>query len=155
MNNEFACSNIYSDRSFLFNIRVYWYPAGSTFQRSKNFQISTILQNTAPTITPIGFACGDTISISKPLSDLKVAEFNGVNGSSSATLKNESLNWVLLNYTGIDFEMRAPTTPYTGAEDRRELWVKPTVSPGTYNLTVRLIDGPGAVNDCAVTVTVT
>ncbi len=155
MNNEFACSNIYADRNFLFNIRVYWYPAGSTFQRSKNFQISTTLQNNAPTITPVGLACGDTIPISKPLNDLKVAEFNGVNGSSSTTLKNESLNWVLLNYTGNDFEMRAPTTPYSGTEDRRELWVKPTVSLGTYNLTVRLIDGPGAVDDCAVTVTVT
>ena len=153
-NSTFACSNIPNNRNYIFNIQVDTVSGGNTL--TNNFQLNTVLQNTAPTLleTTPGIACGDDLGNIVASSDVLVATFSAVNGSASTTLNTDFLSWIIQNsdgtlYTGGILELRDPITPEAG---RKELWVRG--SRGTYSSTqynVRVIDGPGAVADCNLT----
>ena len=139
------------NNNYIFNIQV----DEGTVETQNNFQLSTVLQNTGPTITPVAPAtCGGNLGVIVARADVLAATFDGVNGSSSTTRNTEFLNWSIRNsdgtlYTDGRLELRDPVEPIAG---RKELWVLGTrnnVGSKVYN--IRVVDGPGAVADCNVT----
>mgnify|MGYP003109121381 FL=1 len=154
---EFVADAIPRFNNYVFNIEVSQTVSANTFVYP--FKLSTTIQNTAPTITPVAPAsCGGTLAAAiSSASDTKIATFNGVNGSVSTKLNTQDLIFSIRNadgtaYTGVDFELRDPTTPTFG---QKELWVNSGTAAAAYTKKIRLMDGPGAYVDCQLTFTIT
>ena len=154
---EFVADAIPRFNNYIFNIEVSQKVSSNNFVYS--FKLSTTIQNTVPTITPVAPAtCGGTLAATiSSASDNKIATFNGVNGSVSTKLNTQDLIFSIRNadgtaYIGEDFELRDPTTPTFG---QKELWVKSGTAALEYTKKIRLMDGPGAYVDCQLTFTIT
>jgi hypothetical protein len=149
--DTYACSNVFANRTYIFSIGV----TLTGFRSQNNFSLNTILQNTGPTISPAGPVSAGSYEND---ADYIIQVFDAVNGSASTTLNTDFIQYTLKNsdgtpYTGVDFSMR--TASYPPTPGRAELWLSAGATPGSYNLIVRAVDGPGAVDDCAISFTVT
>ena len=154
-NNTFACSDTLFDRKYFFNIQVDTISGGNTL--THNFQISTVLQNTAPILveTMPGVACGQNLGNFNLLNDKRIARFSANNGSASPNVSvyTSFLQWIIRNEDGTihngPLELRDPIQPHPG---RKELWIRDTrVQYPSEEYNIQVIDGGGAVAECSLT----